>query len=187
MQHVFAKNYTFEARYVGTRGVHLWNQTQLNFYPQVSANNYIPTFLTMPSPGTLAGLTQTLGNVENYITPGGTPDDGLQLLRAAIGSKAKMTAYAPQANSLYNGLALVTIHQVTLSERFVVYRTAYTWSHLEDDATATNFSTYLTPRRAQDAGTSRRIGPTELKILPSTLHLHARHTTSCSSKTRIGF
>ncbi len=35
VQHVFAKNYTFEARYVGTRGVHLWNQTQLNFYPQV--------------------------------------------------------------------------------------------------------------------------------------------------------
>jgi hypothetical protein len=27
---------------------------------------------------------------------------------------------------------------------------AYTWSHLEDDATATNFSTYLTPRRAQN-------------------------------------
>jgi hypothetical protein len=30
------------------------------------------------------------------------------------------------------------------------YTVAYTWSHLLDDATATNFSTYLTPRRAQD-------------------------------------
>ncbi len=36
VQHVFHKNYTFEARYVGTRGVHLWNQTRLNYYPLVS-------------------------------------------------------------------------------------------------------------------------------------------------------
>src|SRR5271154_3146566 len=30
VQHVFWKDYTFEARYVGTRGVHLWNQTRQN-------------------------------------------------------------------------------------------------------------------------------------------------------------
>jgi hypothetical protein len=55
--------------------------------------------------------------------------------------------YAPQAYSSYNGLA------VQLTKRFsknLSYIVAYTWSHLEDDATATNFSTYLTPRRAQD-------------------------------------
>jgi hypothetical protein len=146
VQHVFAKNYTFEARYVGTRGVHLWNQTQLNYYPQVSANNYIPTFLTMPSPATLASMTQTLGNVESYITPGGTANDPYNSY-AALGSQAKMTAYAPQANSLYNGLALQLTRRYSNGFSFIA---AYTWSHLEDDATATNFSTYLTPRRAQD-------------------------------------
>ncbi len=146
VQHVFLKNYTFEARYVGTRGVHLWNQTQLNFYPLVSANNYIPTFLTMPSAATLASLGKTLGDVENYITPGGTADDPYNSY-AALGSQAKMTTYAPQANSLYNGLAL------QLNRRFsngLAFIAAYTWSHAEDDATATNFSTYLTPRRAQN-------------------------------------
>ena len=53
----------------------------------------------------------------------------------------------PQASSTYHGLAL------QLNRRFsngLTFIGAYTWSHLEDDATATNFSTYLTPRRAQD-------------------------------------
>ena len=46
MQKVFHKDYTFEARYVGTRGVHLWTQTQYNYYPLVSATNYIPTYFS---------------------------------------------------------------------------------------------------------------------------------------------
>ena len=61
IQHVFKKNYTFEARYVGTRGVHLWNQTRLNIDPLVSANNYIPTFFSMPSAFHFVSLTKTLG------------------------------------------------------------------------------------------------------------------------------
>jgi hypothetical protein len=58
-----------------------------------------------------------------------------------------LTGYAPQAYSSYNGLA------TQLTKRFsrnLSFLAAYTWSHMEDDATATNFSTYLTPRRAQD-------------------------------------
>lgn len=146
VQHVFAKNYTFEARYVGTRGVHLWNQTRLNIFPKVSATNYIPTFLTMPSAATLASLTTTYKMVNSYIVPGGTPSTPTNEY-GALGSDANMTGYAPQASSLYNGLAL------QLNRRFsngLTFIGAYTWSHLEDDATATNFSTYLTPRRAQD-------------------------------------
>jgi hypothetical protein len=146
IQHVFLKNYTFEARYVGTRGVHLWNQTRGNIYPLVSPSNYIPTFFTMPDAATFASLSKTLGQVKSYIVPGGLPGLNTNGL-ATYGSEAAIVGYSPQANSLYNGLAL------QLNRRFsngLAFIAAYTWSHLEDDATATNFSTYFTPRRAQD-------------------------------------
>jgi carboxypeptidase family protein/TonB-dependent receptor-like protein len=146
VQHVFKHNYTFEARYVGTRGVHLWNQTRQNIFPLVNANNYIPTFMAMPSLSTLAGLTKTLGQVESYIVPGGNANNPFNDL-AVYGSDANIVGYSPQASSTYHGLALQLNRRYTNGLSFIA---AYTWSHLEDDATATNFSTYLTPRRAQN-------------------------------------
>lgn len=146
VQREFKKDYIFEARYVGTTGVHLWNQTRLNIAPLVNSNNFIPTYFSMPSAATLASLGKTLGQVGSYIVPGGTADYPNNSL-AVYGSTGNITAYAPQAYSSYNGLAL------QLNKRFsnnFSYIMAYTWSHLLDDATATNFSTYLTPRRAQD-------------------------------------
>jgi hypothetical protein len=144
VQHVFLNNYTLEVRYVGTRGVHLWNQTRQNIFPQVSPSNYIPTFFTTPS--SFAGLTTTLGQVKSYIVPGGTAAQPTNDL-ASYGSEANIVGYAPQGYSSYNGLA------VQLNRRFsngLSFIAAYTWSHTEDDSTATNFSTYLSPRRAQD-------------------------------------
>ena len=144
VQHVFKNNYTFEARYVGTRGVHLWNQTRQNIFPLVSPTNFIPTFVTKPA--SFAGLTTTLAQVKSYIVPGGTAANPRNDL-AVYGSSANIVGYSPQAYSSYSGLAL------QLNRRFsngLAFIAAYTWSHTEDDATATNFSTYLTPRRAQD-------------------------------------
>ncbi|HLJ48868.1 MAG TPA: TonB-dependent receptor [Bryobacteraceae bacterium] len=146
VQHVFKNNYTFEARYTGTRGVHLWNQTRININDLTSPNNYIPTFFSMPSASVLAGLTTTLAQVKSYIVPGGTAAMPWNNL-AANGSLANITGYAPQASSTYHGLALQLTRRFTNG---LSYITAYTWSHNMDDATATNFSTYLTPRRAQD-------------------------------------
>ena len=146
VQRQIGKNYTFEARYVGTRGVHMWNQSRLNIVPQVNASNFIPTFLTLPSASTLAALTKTYGLVKSSIVPGGTAERPFDQL-AALGFQNNVIGYAPQAYSAYNGLAL------QLTKRYsngLSYVAAYTWSHLLDDATATNFSTYLTPRRAQD-------------------------------------
>lgn len=144
VQRQFHSNFTFEARYIGTKGVHLWNQTRLNRYPLVSASNYIPTFFTAPS--SFAGLTKTLGQVESYIVPGGTAADPNNAL-ASLGFANNLVAYAPQGYSTYDGLALQLTRRYSNGLTFIA---AYTWSHLLDDATATNFSTYLTPRRAQD-------------------------------------
>jgi len=146
VQRVFKRNYTLEARYVGTKGVHLWNQSRLNIYPQVNANNYIPTFFSMPSAGTFASLSRTLGDVRSYIVPGGTSQYPYNSL-AVDGSTQNIVAYAPQAYSSYNGLATQLTRRFSNNLSFIA---AYTWSHMLDDATATNFSTYLTPRRAQD-------------------------------------
>ncbi|HEX4748672.1 MAG TPA: carboxypeptidase regulatory-like domain-containing protein [Bryobacteraceae bacterium] len=146
VQHEFKHNYTMEVRYTGTKGVHLWNQTRLNIDQLVSPTNYIPTFFSMPSAATLAGLSKTLSQVESYIVPGGTAAQPFNAL-AVYGSLANITAYAPQAYSQYHGLAVQVNKRLSNGLTFVA---AYTWSHTIDDATATNFSTYLTPRRAQD-------------------------------------
>ena len=58
-----------------------------------------------------------------------------------------MTGYNPEATSSYHGLALQLNRRLANGLNLIA---AYTWSHLEDDATATNFSTYLTPRRSQN-------------------------------------
>ena len=146
IQKVFLKNYTFEARFVGTKGVHLWTQTRENIYPRVNANNYIPTYFSMPSAGTLAAEPETLGQVKSYIVPGGTADIPYNNL-AAYGSTQNLTGYNPEAYSSYNGLALQLNRRLANGLNLIA---AYTWSHAEDDATATNFSTYLTPRRSQN-------------------------------------
>ena len=146
VQRLLGKDYTFEARYVGTTGVHLWNQSRLNVVPQVNPSNYIPTFFSMPSASTLASLTKTLTNVKSYIVPGGTAAEPYNDL-ASLGFPNNLVGYAPQGYSRYNGLAL------QLTKRYsngLSYIAAYTWSHMLDDATATNFSTLLSPRRAQD-------------------------------------
>jgi hypothetical protein len=66
---------------------------------------------------------------------------------AQYGLTNSIVGYHPWGNSRYNGL------QVQVNKRYskdFSYIVAYTWSHNFDDSTATNFSTILSPRRAQD-------------------------------------
>ena len=152
VQRLLGKDYTLETRYVYTKGVHLYVQDRLNVVPQVTPSNYIPTFLTMPSAAQFAALTKTLGSpttpgsVEGTIPYGATTDIPYNNL-AIYGFEQNLVGFNPVGNSIYNGLAL----QVTkrFSKNFQ-YLLAYTWSHTEDDSTATLFSTYFTPRRGQD-------------------------------------
>jgi hypothetical protein len=146
VQRVLGKDYTFEARFIETKGVHLWNQTRTNINARVTPTVNIPTFFSVPSAATFASLSTTLSQLQKTITPGGTAAQPYNSL-ASLGSLANIVGYAPQAYSSYSGLALQLNKRYSNNLSYIV---AYTWSHLIDDATATNFSTYLTPRRAQD-------------------------------------
>jgi hypothetical protein len=137
VQRTIGKSYMLEARYVYTKGVHLWNQTRLNRTSAVTPTDYIPTFFSMPSTGTLSGLTNNLGNLL------GVETNSL----AQYGFTNNIVGYHPWGNSRYNGLQLQFTKRYSHNFSYIV---AYTWSHNFDDSTATNFSTILSPRRAQD-------------------------------------
>ena len=66
---------------------------------------------------------------------------------AQYGFPNNITGYHPWGNSRYNGLQLQLNKRYSANFSIIA---AYTWSHAQDDSTATNFSTILSPRRAQD-------------------------------------
>jgi Carboxypeptidase regulatory-like domain len=148
IQRSFGKDYTFEARYVGTKGVHLFVQDQINRVTNITATNNIPTFFSTPSAATLAGLNTTLADLQNQLAAStGGSGSGRSNSLAKYGFGNTITAYHPVGNSKYNGLSLQLNKRYSRNFSFL---TAFTWSHALDDSTATVFSTNLTPRRGQD-------------------------------------
>ncbi len=145
IQREFAHDYTFEARYLGTRGIHLDVQQRINKYSPIDASNDIPTFFTPPTAAQLGSLTHTFAGLQ---VPGATNSLGSTLPPyAAAGFTNDIVENAPIGNSVYHGLAL------QLNRRFskgLLLIGSYTWSHNIDDSTADFFSTVLTPRRPQD-------------------------------------
>ena len=143
IQHVFHEDYTFESRYLGTRGIHLPVQAQLNRVPVVNGANALPIYAAAPSQATLNGLASNLTTLTNQYNAGGNVDPAY----LAAGFTGIITSYQPWGNSTYHGWA----NQLT--RRFhngLQFMAAYTFSHNIDDSTAEVFSTYTTPRRPQD-------------------------------------
>ncbi len=139
VSHVFKKDYTIEARYMGTRGVHLLVQEQINkTNTPVTATRNLPTYLTAPTQSQLDALPLTLSDLKAI-----NPFDPAFL---AAGFTSNITAWPPIGNSTYHGMALQLNRR--FSQGFSTIA-AYTWSHNIDDSTATHFSTYLTPRRPE--------------------------------------
>jgi hypothetical protein len=139
IQHVFHENYTFESRYLGTRGIHLPVQAQLNRIPAVNGSNALPIYSAAPSQATLNGLTSTLANVSAI--------SSLDPAYAAAGFLSTITSYQSWGNSTYHGWANQLTRRFSNGLQFMA---AYTFSHNIDDSTAEVFSTYTTPRRPQD-------------------------------------
>jgi hypothetical protein len=145
VQHVFHQDYTLDVRYMGTRGVHLIVQDQINkTNPPVTATQNLPTYLSAPSQAALNALPLTL-NALQALSP-------LNPAFAAAGFRQSITAMMPIGNSSYNGLAVQLTRRFSRGLQFIG---AYTWSHNIDDSTAAFFTTVLTPRRPQDFGNLR--------------------------------
>jgi hypothetical protein len=136
VQQVLANDYNLEVRYLGTRGIHLPMQIQLNRGAGVpSAGAGLPVFLSRPSTDKLEALTTTLDSLQPVNT------------LAQYGFVRTVTSYMPHGNSIYHGLATQLSRRYANGMQFLV---AHTWSHNIDDSTAVVASTLLTPRRPQD-------------------------------------
>jgi Carboxypeptidase regulatory-like domain len=138
VERTFGQNYTAEVRYLGTRGIHLPTQNRLNRQTQAFGSNSLPVFFSPTSitdPSALT-LTQLKKNRPSLVPQ-----------YSAAGFTSSIVGFMPYSESNYNGMA------TQLTRRFangLLFNAAYTWSKTMDDATASVFSTYLTPRRPQD-------------------------------------
>jgi hypothetical protein len=140
-QRQFQKDWSFEFRYVGSRGVHLLTQNRINVQNKVlnTPGGFLPTFLTAPSQAQLDGMTTTLAQIQARprIVPA----------FSAAGFVGNVVAFLSNGSSNYHG------GSASLTRRYArgfQLSAAYTWSHLIDDTTAEVFSTVLSPRRVQD-------------------------------------
>ncbi|PYS74475.1 MAG: TonB-dependent receptor [Acidobacteria bacterium] len=148
-QRQFGTDWSFEARYVGTRGIHLLSQNRINRQAKVAPEDGragLPTFFTAPSQATLNALTLDLDQINarsNYVPA----------YEAAGFNGASVVAFLSNGNSTYHGGSF------QVSKRFssgFQMTSAYTFSHLIDDTTAEVFSTVLSPRRVEDFQNIRR-------------------------------
>ncbi len=140
VQHSFAKDFTAEIRYVGTRGVHLDVQNRINRRSLVSPQAFLPTFFQQPSQAELDALTTTLAGLK-------APGSFIPEFANAGFDVNNIVADSPNGYSIYHGL------QTQLTRRFrsgLMFQAAYTYSRTIDNSTADFFSTSLTPRRPQD-------------------------------------
>src|SRR5207248_3306766 len=139
IQEQFAGAYTFEIRYLGTRGIHLPVQDRFNVQARVTPTQSLPTYLTAPTQAQLDALPLTLAqlNALPRIIPAWS----------SAGFTRNLLEFMPIGSSKYHGLA------TQITRRFsngLQFQGAFTWSHNTDNSTADVFSTVLTPRRPQD-------------------------------------
>lgn len=134
------KDYSFEIRYVGTRGVHLLTQNRINRQPRVTPNQFLPTFTSAPTQGQVDSLTTSLSQIQ-------ANSSFVPAFANAGFSPGNLVGFLSNGNSTYHGLSLSM--QKRFSKNFL-FNSAYTYSHLIDDTTAEVFSTVFSPRRVQD-------------------------------------
>jgi len=145
VQHTFLNDYTAEIGYVGTKGIHLPTQDQINVQPRTNLTNVLPTqagSVLLERGGTATQSLAAINATSNIVPAWLNPSDGKG------GFTSKITSYQPYSYSNYNALV------ANLTRRFqkgLQMNLSYTWSKTMDDSTDEVFATVLTPRREQNS------------------------------------
>jgi len=147
IQHNFLKDYTVEARYVGTRGIHLNVQEIITLANAVNSQVFLPTYTAAPSQATLDASPFNLNGILNYDYPAQGTTDGIVTKYDKAGFQNALTSFQPDGSSTYHGLAFQVTRRMSHGLQFVA---SYTYSHLIDNSTADFHTTDITPRRQQD-------------------------------------
>jgi hypothetical protein len=140
VQRTIGSAYTAEIGYVGTRGIHLPTQDQINVQPRVTSANKLFTkagSTVLQAAGSSATTLAAISSLSNIVPTW-----------KSAGFTGKITSYQPYSSSNYNGMV------ANLTRRFqkgLQLNLSYTWSKTMDDATDEVFATVLTPRRAQNS------------------------------------
>jgi hypothetical protein len=140
VQRTIGSAYTAEIGYIGTRGIHLATQDQINVQPKVNTSNQLSTSVGSTVLVPAANATTNLAAI--------TALSNIVPTWKAAGFTSKITSYQPYSQSNYNALV------ANLTRRFqngLQMNLSYTWSKTMDDATAEVFATVLTPRRQQNS------------------------------------
>lgn len=129
-----------EARYLGTRGLRLPVQIRLNSKGAFSAGlTPLPTYFDSSQvPATVTSPVTTLSDFDNY-----NPR-----VLGQYGFLSNVTVHEPIGASTYHGGSLLFTQSLRSG---LTVRANYTYAHVIDNSTAELFSTFLNPRRPEDA------------------------------------
>jgi hypothetical protein len=136
VQREFLRNWSVEARYLGTRGVHLFVQSRLNGGVPPSFN--LPTFFNaseIPGRSTLRSLPSR----QDFL-------DARGRLLSDLGFLGNITAFPAQGNSIYHGGSVNVKRRLSQG---VSIDASYTLSKTIDDSTNELFTSFVNPRRPQ--------------------------------------
>jgi hypothetical protein len=148
VQRVVGHDFTAEVQYIGTRGIHLPQQNQLNVQPKVTAANQLQTYLTGPilDPSGKSATIAT-GSAANTLYPI-TQLSRISPAFLAAGFTTPITSYQPYGASNYNGVGLNVSRRM---QRGVQFNASYTYSKTMDNSTTEVNADALSQRRAQDS------------------------------------
>jgi outer membrane receptor protein involved in Fe transport len=145
VQHEVLKNTSVEARYLGTRGVGLPIQLQLNSITAFdNGAQPLPTYFSASDiPATVPNTAPTLSQFNSLRSVGALRRFGADGFTGGV-----ITAEAPGASSTYHGGAVELLHRFSHGLQL---RANYTLAKTLDNATNDLNTSTVNPRRAQDS------------------------------------